>query len=174
MTTEGSSLEERKGSRLAIWAVLGPFVGAAISLLATNYFGFHDKLLEANAAVVTQVAEANEGILQSLVKFSNVATGRGGFQKSDKTDFTSALNKAAAKAEALKNAIPSLAPQVDSYTAALVKLKQASDRLTGPLTGKAFVEAVGDYAVARDDLAQAAEKARANYLVAHGIELPKL
>ena len=174
MTTEGSSLMERKGSRLAIWAVLGPFVGAALSLLATSYFGFRDKLLESNAAAVTQVAEANDGVLQSVVKFSNVAMGRGGFQKDDRTDFTSAVNKAAVKAEALKNAIPSLGPQVDSYTASLVKLKQASDRLTGPVTGKAFVEAVADYAVARDELAKAAEKARESYLVAHGIELPKL
>ena len=151
-------------------AVLGPIVGGAITLLATNFFGFHDKLFEANATFVSQGAEANECIGQSLVKFSNVALGRGSFQKDDKLDFTSALNKA----DALKGAIPSLSPQVSDYTASLVRLKQASDRLTGPLTGKSFVEAVSDYAVARDNLATAAAKARSSYLIAHGINLPKL
>ncbi|RYC31379.1 hypothetical protein D3273_13395 [Lichenibacterium minor] len=169
-----ASHKRRKGPSLAVLAALGPFVGGAITLLATNFFSFHDKLFEGNAAFVSQVAEANEGIGQSLVKFSNVALGRGSFQKDDKLDFTSALNKADAKADALKSAIPSLAPLVSDYTASLVKLKQASDRLTGPLTGKSFVEAVSDYAVARDNLAAAAAKARSSYLIAHGITLPRL
>lgn len=174
MSTGRASHKGRKGSPLAIWAVIGPALGGALGFAAMNFVSFHDKLFETNAAFVSQVAEANEGIGQSLVKLSNVALGRGAFGKDDKTDFSSALNKADARAEALKEAIPSLAPQVDGYAASLVKLKQASDRLTGPVTGKGFVEAVGDYAVARDNLAKAAEKAKSSYLVAHGIALPKL
>lgn len=120
--------------------------------------------MKGNDAEHSQAVSANDDLKPLLVKFSKLALGEGNVSPDDKDEFDKLLNKAADKALNLKNRVPSLTADYETYVSSLVGLKKSVDQLHGPLDGKAFVKAVGDYSVANENFKQAAEAAKQSYL----------
>ncbi|MEY9100466.1 hypothetical protein ABIA24_003375 [Sinorhizobium fredii] len=122
--------------------------GALIGWFANQYMEYRTVYKEALTANYQQFTEATAQIEDSLKQLADVAQGERPKSEEDLEQLQMRLLKALNAAEDLERRMSASSPAVDVYRTATIQLKQASDRITGPLDAKPLVEAVNSYLLA--------------------------
>lgn len=93
--------------------------------------------------------KADEELIDILRKFSNKALGKMVTTEEDLQTLHAGVTKSYMIASALSERLPELKADFDQYAASLITLQKSAEKLSGPLDGKPFVEAVSSYADTR-------------------------
>lgn len=141
-----------------------PAVTAVLGFMAHDFVDFRNKQIDATRVAIEQSRTANDAIHNFLSKYANIALKGGAISDADRTAFSEALNKAYSQAHRVSLRVPAIESTLSEYDAALVALKQASDELKGPASGRAFVEATSRYLAAEAAMEKASERHQQNYL----------
>lgn len=108
--------------------------------------------------------KADQELIDILRKFSNKALGKAPTTDDDLRTLHSSVTRSYKAASSLAERMPALKPEFEQYADALISLQKSAEKLSGPLDGKTFVEAVSAYADRRKKFEAGVAKMQSSWL----------
>lgn len=149
--------EHWKGAVIAL-------VSLVVGIVATDFSNFRSANREIVGKQIEASAKADHDMNIILQKFADKAVGKSTTTPEDMTKLKSSVQDSFEAAGRLKNHIPDVQHEADAFADALIALQKSAERLTGPIDGKAFKEAVSNYYVAKGNLDKRVNAAQTRWL----------
>lgn len=131
-----------------VWGVVAPFAG----YVGHDFLTYRSEQRTAIRSDYGQVQTQASLIQTQLLDLSQSALGHRPPPTSDElAALRTNMNHLYATAQQVQRRVPMAKGELDEYGSAMVRLQQSAEVLQGPLNGKMFVEAVGNYFVAQDN-----------------------
>jgi hypothetical protein len=138
-----------------VWSGMIAIIAFAAGFVTNYYISYRGNYLSALNVNYDQFDATTAEIRDSLKVFADIAGGERKKKPEDSTALQLRLLNAVGKVEDLSRRIDNSADFIKNYQTAAVKLKSASDEITGPANGKALVLAVNDYLLAEREVRNA-------------------
>ncbi len=127
---------------IAASGFLGALGGAVVNDFASWRAANRDYLK--NQADAGQ--KADQDLIGIIRKFSDKALGKASTTDDDLKNLKASVGKSYLVAASLSERLPDVKGDFEQYAEALIALQKSAERLTGPIDGQSFVEAVSAFA----------------------------